>query len=236
MEILIKANGINKSFKNRKVLNYIDFSIYSGETIALIGPNGAGKTTLINVLLGILKPEIGNIKMWRKDYKSHIGFQLQTTPFFDGYTSMDNFILFSALYNIKLKKEHVTEILKKLNLNKYTQASKLSGGEQKKLAIALAAIHSPELLILDEPTSGLDPRESRNVRDMIKSFSTKKGMTILFTSHYLEEVEDIASRIIFLYDGKIVADGNKEELLEKYNMDNLEKLYILLTENKEAEL
>lgn len=229
MKSLIKVDHIKKSFKNSNVLTGIDLNIYSGEVVAVVGPNGAGKTTLINIILGIIKPDSGNVSMWRDDYKPYIGVQLQSTPFFEGYNAKDNLLIFSALYNIKINRKEIDKILNKYGLNKNTTAIKLSGGEQKKLALAVATMHNPKLLILDEPTSGLDPRERHNVRNMIRSLS-KKNITVLFTSHDLEEVRDVANRIVILYRGRIIADGNEKELLEKHNTESLEKLYLSLTE------
>ena len=130
--------------------------------------------------------------------------------------------------DIKITDEDINNMLNKYSLNAKTLAIKLSGGEQKKLAIMIATMQNPDLLIFDEPTASLDPRERYNVKNMIKEFA-QNDKTILFTSHDLEEVEDIADRIVFLYKGEILESGSKDELLSKYNFDSLEKLYLHIT-------
>ncbi|WP_302279629.1 ABC transporter ATP-binding protein [Brachyspira pilosicoli] len=227
-EVLISAKNIEKKFNKNIILKDISLDINKGEVIALVGPNGSGKTTLINILLGILKADSGELKINIEDYKKHIGLQLQSTPFFEGYNVKDNILMFSALYDIKMSDEEIESILNKYSLNSKTPAIKLSGGEQKKLAIMIATMQNPDLLIFDEPTSSLDPRERYNIKNMILELA-KNNKTILFTSHDLEEVEDIASKIVFLYKGEILEKGSKEELLKKYNFDSLEKVYLHIT-------
>lgn len=227
-EVLISAKNIEKKFNKNIILKDVSLDINKGEVIALVGPNGSGKTTLINILLGILKADSGELKINIEDYKKHIGLQLQSTPFFEGYNVKDNILMFSALYDIKMSDEEIESILNKYNLNTKTPAIKLSGGEQKKLAIMIATMQNPDLLIFDEPTSSLDPRERYNIKNMILELA-KNNKTILFTSHDLEEVEDIASKIVFLYKGEILEKGSKEELLKKYNFDSLEKVYLHIT-------
>ena len=228
MEILVSARNIEKKFNNNVILKNVNFDINKGEIIALVGPNGSGKTTLINILLGILKADKGELKINIDNYKKHIGVQLQSTPFFEGYSVRDNILMFSALYDIKMSNEEIELITKKYVLNQKTPAIKLSGGEQKKLAIMIATMQNPDLLIFDEPTASLDPRERYNVKNMLLELA-KNNKTILFTSHDLEEVEDLASKIVFLYKGEILESGSKEELLNKYNFDSLEKLYLHIT-------
>lgn len=227
-EVLISAKNIEKKFNKNIILKDVSLDINKGEVIALVGPNGSGKTTLINILLGILKADSGELKINIEDYKKHIGLQLQSTPFFEGYNVKDNILMFSALYDIKMSDEEIESILNKYSLNSKTPAIKLSGGEQKKIAIMIATMQNPDLLIFDEPTSSLDPRERYNIKNMILELA-KNNKTILFTSHDLEEVEDIASKIVFLYKGEILEKGSKEELLKKYNFDSLEKVYLHIT-------
>lgn len=227
-EVLISAKNIEKKFNKNIILKDVSLDINKGEVIALVGPNGSGKTTLINILLGILKADKGELKINIENYKKHIGLQLQSTPFFEGYNVKDNILMFSALYDIKMSDEEIESILNKYNLNPKTPAIKLSGGEQKKLAIMIATMQNHDLLIFDEPTASLDPRERYNIKNMILELA-KNNKTILFTSHDLEEVEDIASKIVFLYKGEILEKGSKEELLKKYNFDSLEKVYLHIT-------
>lgn len=233
---LMEAKGIHKQFHNREVVKGIDVEIRQGEILALIGTNGAGKSTTIGMLLGILQPDAGTITRWREDYKAHIGVQLQSTPFFEGYTTEENLQLFAALYNLRMGKEQIQKKLEECNLQeaRKTLASRLSGGQQKRLAIAVTTLHNPDLIILDEPAAGLDPRARHEVRTMIKRLAQNK-VTVLFSSHDMEEVSRIADRIILMDEGLIVAQGEPESLLQQYHTENLESLYLELTDNTQEE-
>ncbi len=229
---LIEAKGICKQFHNRQVVKGIDLEIRKGEILALIGTNGAGKSTTLAMLLGILQPDSGEILRWRDDYQAHVGVQLQSTPFFEGYTAEENLLLFGALYHVKLDKKQVQNKLEECNLleARKTLASRLSGGQQKRLAIAVTTIHKPDLIVLDEPAAGLDPRARHEIRAMIGQLAENK-VTVLFSSHDMEEVSRIADRIILMHAGRIVAQGQPEALLQQYQAEKLEDLYLELTDN-----
>jgi ABC-2 type transport system ATP-binding protein len=230
--ILIDAKGIHKRFNNRKIVKGVDIEIKQGQITALIGTNGAGKSTTLAILLGILSQDAGTITRWRKDYKAHIGAQLQSTPFFEGYNVEDNLRIFAALYNVKMGNEQLQAKLVEYNLREVrkTLASRLSGGEQKKLAIAVTTLHKPDLIILDEPAAGLDPRARREIRTLIQQLANKQ-VTILFSSHDMEEVSRIADHMIMMHEGIIVAQGNPKTLLHEYNTASLEELYLKLTDS-----
>lgn len=232
---LLEAKGIHKQFHNREVVKGIDLEIRQGEVLALIGTNGAGKSTTLAMLLGILPPDAGTITRWREDYKAHIGVQLQSTPFFEGYSTEENLRIFAALYNVRMDKEQIQTKLEECNLQeaRKTLASRLSGGQQKRLAIAVTTLHNPDLIILDEPAAGLDPRARHEVRTMIERLTENK-VTVLFSSHDMEEVSRIADRIILMHEGLIVAQGEPENLLQQYHIDNLESLYLKLTDNTQV--
>ncbi len=168
--IFMETKSIRKQFHNREVVRGIDVEIKQGEILALIGTNGAGKSTTLAMLLGILQPDAGTITRWREDFRAHIGVQLQSTPFFEGYTAEENLRLFAALYNVKVDKQQIQRKLEECNLQeaRKTLASRLSGGQQKRLAIAVTTLHNPDFIILDEPAAGLDPRARHKVRNMIQ--------------------------------------------------------------------
>ncbi|MDF2871141.1 MAG: transporter ATP-binding protein [Anaerocolumna sp.] len=233
--ILMEAKDIRKQYHNREVVKGIDLEINQGEILALIGTNGAGKSTTLAMLLGILQPDGGTITRWRDDFRAHIGVQLQATPFFEGYTAEENLRLFAALYNIKLTKEQLQEKLEECNLleARKTLASRLSGGQQKRLAIAVTTLHNPDFIVLDEPAAGLDPRARQEIRKMIQRLADKK-VTILFSSHDMEEVSRLADRIILMHEGQIIAQGQEASLLQQYHSENLESLYLELTDNTQT--
>jgi ABC-2 type transport system ATP-binding protein len=228
---LIQVNKLQKSFKGREVVKGISFKISQGEIVALIGTNGAGKSTTLAMLLGMLKPDSGSITTWRADFHKHVGTQLQSTPFFEGYTVEENLALFAALYQVKLSKEDIRNKLELCNLleARKTPAIALSGGQQKRLAIAVTTLHNPELIVLDEPAAGLDPRARHDIRALIRDLAANQS-TVIFSSHDMEEVTRIADRVILMHEGRIVAEGVPQELVEQYNVDHLEALYLQLTE------
>ena len=205
----------------------IDIEVFQGEVLGLIGTNGAGKSTTMVMLLGILKPDGGQLAYWRSDFKNHIGVQLQSTPFFEGYSAAENIALFGALYKRKFSKKEIVKILElcKLEDSGRTIANKLSIGQQKRLSICLATVNNPQLIVLDEPTAGLDPIRRQEVRQLIKQLANK-DTTIIFSSHDMEEVSKLANRIILLDEGKVILNDSPKGLLEKYKCANLEELYL----------
>lgn len=229
---LITAKGLCKSFRGREVVKGLDLEIKEGEVVALIGPNGAGKSTTLSMLLGIQKPDNGSVTFWREDYRGHIGVQLQSTPFFEGYTAAENLQLFGALYHTFLSKEQIEEKLASCKLEKAGRipAVKLSIGQQKRLAIAVTTVHHPDLVILDEPAAGLDPRARHDIRGMIGALKAQ-GRAVLFTSHDMEEVERTADRVIFMKDGRIAAQGTAEELKADNKAQSLDALYLAWTDD-----
>ncbi|MBP1905039.1 ABC-2 type transport system ATP-binding protein [Paenibacillus turicensis] len=228
---LIQVNKLYKSFKGREVVKGISFTIKQGEVVALIGTNGAGKSTTLALLLGIIQPDSGSITTWRENFQAYVGVQLQSTPFFEGYTAEENLALFAAMYHVKLSKEDIRNTLELCNLleARKTPAIALSGGQQKRLAIAVTTLHNPELIVLDEPAAGLDPRARHEIRALIRDLASNQS-TVIFSSHDMEEVARIADRIILMHEGKIVAEGEPHVLVEQYNVDHLEALYLQLTE------
>lgn len=227
----IKASGLIKSYGQRRVVNQLNLTVYQGEVLAVIGPNGAGKSTTLDLLLGLRQPDDGNVEYWCGEPRHHIGVQLQTTPFFAGFTALENMRMFAAFYGKRMKKEEIVNMLVRVGLGDCvnTDASKLSGGQQKRLSIAMALTHGPRLVFLDEPTAALDPRARREVRELMMSLAND-GTSIVFTSHDMEEVHKMASRIVMIQKGEVIAEGTPEDLLVKYQAESLENLYIQLTE------
>lgn len=228
---LVKAEGLVKRYGSRTVVDGVGMQVAAGEVLAVIGPNGAGKSTTLDMILGLKQPEEGSIAYWCKDYRSQVGVQLQDTPFFPGLTVMGNLKLFAAFYRKPLPREMGLELLRLAGLLEIetVEASRLSGGQQKRLAIALALVHEPKLLFLDEPTAALDPRARREIHELIRELSGK-GTAVVFTSHDMEEVGKLAHRILLIDKGKLLAEGSLEQLRHRYPYDTLEELYLAKTE------
>ncbi|XID95642.1 ABC transporter ATP-binding protein [Paenibacillaceae bacterium WGS1546] len=231
METMIQAQGLVKKYGSRTVVNGLDLTVGQGEVLAVIGPNGAGKSTTLDMLLGLKKADAGTVRFWRESPNRHIGVQLQSTPFFPGFTALENIRMFAAFYGLRLADAELLGHLRRCGLEEAakTDAARLSGGQQKRLAIAMTLIHEPQLVFLDEPTAALDPRARRDVRGLIRSLAAS-GTSVVFTSHDMEEVHKLASRIVLICEGRIEAAGTADELLAEYGLASLEEVYLHLTE------
>lgn len=233
--VLLRATGLIKRYGSRHVVNGIDLEVREKEVVAVIGPNGAGKSTTLDLILGLKRKDAGSVSYWREDYKAQVGVQLQTTPFFPKLSALDNLKLFAAFQKRKLSVEEGVRILELCGLREVarTEAARLSGGQQKRLAIALALVHNPKLLFLDEPTAALDPRARREIRELIRRLA-ESGSSVVFTSHDMEEVGKLADRIVLIRGGRVVAQGSPEDLLRRHAAANMEELYLKLTGEEET--
>ncbi|WP_370874962.1 ABC transporter ATP-binding protein [Cytobacillus purgationiresistens] len=213
----------------------MDIAIRQQEILAIIGPNGAGKTTALELLLGLQTADSGKVHYWSDDYKKHLGVQLQSVPFFPGLSAIENLKLFAAFYKQVIATNEALAMLNKCGLrdSAYTEAGKLSGGQQKRLAIAAALAHQPELLVLDEPSAALDPRARQDIHQLIQLLHNE-GNTVVFTSHDMDEVQRLAHRIIMVVQGDIVAQGTPEELCREHRVASLEHLYLKLSAKEET--
>lgn len=233
--IYIQAKQVQKKYGSRKVVKGINLEIQQNEIVAVIGPNGAGKSTMLEMMVGLRKADRGKVSYWSQNYKSQIGVQLQSVPFFPGLSAQENLKLFAAFYKKALSVSQSQEILKKCGLQECsnTEASKLSGGQQKRLAIAASIVHQPELLFLDEPTAALDPRSRIEIHQLIKNLFDE-GKTVVFTSHDMDEVFKLATRVVMIDQGEIIAEGNPALLCEEHHVKDLENLYLKLTRFQEG--
>lgn len=230
MQDFIQASGLVKKYGERCVVSNLDLTIREGEVLAVIGPNGAGKSTTLDLLLGLRRPDEGSIRYWTSNPHQQMGVQLQATPFFPGLNALENMRMFAAFYTVKLTDRQIEEYLARCGLEAVarTDAARLSGGQQKRLAIAMTLAHDPKLLFLDEPTAALDPRARREVRELIRSLADA-GTSVVFTSHDMEEVHKLATRIVVISQGRLIAEGSPEALMAQSDCENLEELYLCLT-------
>lgn len=229
-KILIDASGLKKQYSTRTVVNGVSVHVSEKEILSIIGPNGAGKSTTIEMMLGLRKQDEGNVSYWCEDYRKAVGVQLQATPFFQGLTAYENLKLFAAFYKRKLSKQAAMELLEICGLGSVvkTEASKLSGGQQKRLAVAVALVHEPSVVFLDEPTAALDPRSRREIHQLIIDLY-QRGTTVVFTSHDMDEVAKLSHRVIMIDNGTVIAEGSAHELCQQHEVLNLEELYLKLT-------
>lgn len=220
---IIEVKNITKRFNDKLALDNISFNIEKGEIFGLIGPNGAGKSTLINIMTNLVLPNngyiyIGGMDLNKKpvEVKSMIGLVPQELAIIEHLTPYDNLEYFGALYGLKgkLLKERVNEALEISGLTdvKRKKVKKLSGGMKRRLNIVIAMLHHPSVLILDEPTVGVDAQSRNYIFSILKKLSIEQNTTIVYTSHYMEEVEHLCSKIFIIDEGREVAFGDKNYL------------------------
>ena len=233
-QTVVKIENLVKRYKELIALDHFDLEIYKGEVFGLLGPNGSGKTTTINCLLSLLDFDKGNIEIFGEkmtptsyDLKKRIGIISQNVAVYDELTVYENIDYFCGLYidDKATRKKYVEDAIKFVGLEDFTKfrPKKLSGGLLRRLNIACGIAHKPELIILDEPTVAVDPQSRNKILEGIVDLN-KAGATIIYTSHYMEEVEQICTRILIMDKGRKIAIGTKDEL--KKMIKNTETVFI----------
>lgn len=221
---IIEVKNLTKRYKELKAVDDLSFEVYEGEILGLLGPNGSGKSTTINCLLSLLNYSNGNIKIFGKemkpdsyDLKAKIGVVFQEVSVFDELTVYENIDYFCGLYisDKETRKKYIEDAINLVGLEDFKKfyPKKLSGGLLRRLNIACGIAHKPKLIFLDEPTVAVDPQSRNNILDGIKKLRDD-GATIVYTTHYMEEVEILCDRVIILDKGKILAAGTTDELKE----------------------
>ena len=227
MKKVIEVLNLTKEYKTKKAIDDLSFNVYEGEILGLLGPNGSGKSTTINCLLSLLKYN-GIIKIFGEEMspsayelKSKMGVIFQDVAVFNELNVYDNINYFCGLYikDKNIRKKYVDDAIKLVGLTEYKKylPKQLSGGLLRRLNIACGIAHKPKLIFLDEPTVAVDPQSRNNILEQIKKLRDD-GATIVYTTHYMEEVEMLCDRIIILDKGKIIAQGTSDELKKKANI------------------
>ena len=243
MATIIEVNNLTKKFNGLTAVDNISFSVKRGELFAFLGPNGAGKTTTIKMLTTILRPTHGKIVLNGFDPATHpsevrrsFGIVFQDQSLDDELTAFENMEFHGVLYGItkRIRRERIEKLLKIVELwqRRGEQVKKFSGGMKRRLEIARGLLHHPKILFLDEPTLGLDPQTRNHIWSYIRQLNQEEGITIFFTTHYMEEAEKVAQRIAIIDHGEIIAEGSSQELKEKTKTSSLEEAFIYLTGHK----
>ena len=228
MKTIISVKGLKKNYGNFEAVKGISFDVYEGEIFGLLGPNGAGKSTTLEIIETLRDKTSGevivdglNLDKNPNEIKKIIGVQLQTSGFYPGLTLVELIHLFGGLYNQLVEP---MELLKLVNLadkakNKYKE---MSGGQKQRFSIATTLINKPKIIFLDEPTTGLDPQARRNLWDLIKDIRAK-GTTVIITTHYMDEAEQLCDRIAIMDEGKIISLDSPDKMIDDLVASGFEK-------------
>jgi ABC-2 type transport system ATP-binding protein len=232
---VLQVTNLSKRFGDFTAVDDISFAIKPGEILGLLGPNGAGKTTTIHMLLGLITPTSGSICMFGLDLATQREQILQQVNFSSTYISLplaltveENLRVVARLYGMSEIARRVDEVVKKLEMEEFRHkvTRKLSSGQMTRLTLAKAFLTEPKILFLDEPTASLDPDIAHKIRALLKEEQRSAGLSILYTSHNMREMEEMSDRIIFLQRGKIVAEGTAQEIVTRFGEADLEEVFL----------
>ena len=221
--MLVEVNHLTKRFGNFTAVDDVSFGIEPGEIIGMLGPNGAGKTTTIHMILGLITPSAGEVRIFGHDIQTHREEILQAINFTSPYvafpyrlTVLENLLVFARLYNVPRRREKIDALLETFGITdlRNKPVARLSSGENTRVGLAKAMLNDPRLLLLDEPTAYLDPEIAWQVKEMMMRVQREQGTTILYTSHNMAEVEQMCSRIVFLNHGRVIAQGSPIEITQ----------------------
>jgi ABC-2 type transport system ATP-binding protein len=232
---VIEVSHLTKSFDGTVAVNDVSFSVEEGEILGLLGPNGAGKTTLIQMMLGLVTPTAGEIRILGLDLKTDDEAILSQVNFSSTYVSLptsltirENLTVFSRLYGVRNPEARIDSLLEIFEIKrlKNSLTRNLSSGQLTRLSLIKSLLNDPKILFLDEPTASLDPDIADKTRTLLKSIRDQNRLTLLYTSHNMKEMEEISDRIVFLHQGKILATGTPSEILDLFREKNLEDVFL----------
>jgi len=235
MNKVIQAEGLTKLYGELAAVDHVSFEVAPGSTCGLLGGNGAGKTTTIAMLLGLLLPSAGSIRVLGEDILDHryrvLGRMNFSSPYVDlphRLTVQENLSVYARLYGVRERKQHIRHLAEDLDIAAFLKRSygSLSAGQKTRVALAKALLNDPALLLLDEPTASLDPDTADRIRGYLNAYKARTGATILLASHNMLEVERLCSDVIMMRAGKIVDRGTPRELLARYGQQNLEEVFL----------
>lgn len=238
---VIEVDNLSKRYGEVLAVDGVSFSVAPGETVGLLGGNGAGKTTTIAMLLGLLLPTSGSIRMLGFDMAKERFAALARMNFSSPYVSLPNRLtvaqnlrVYGHLYGVRGLERRINELSEELEMGEFLRrpAGQLSAGQKTRVALAKALINRPEVLLLDEPTASLDPDMGDYVRTWLERYRAQSGCTILLASHNMAEVERLCSAVLMLKNGRIVDRGSPAELLDRYRRDDMEEVFLDIARNR----
>ncbi|MCC6502744.1 MAG: ABC transporter ATP-binding protein [Deltaproteobacteria bacterium] len=236
MNRIVEVSGLTKVFDNHKTaVDAISFEMFEGEILGLIGPNGAGKTTTLQMLLGLTTPTSGKVRIFGLDIDTDREEILSQVNFSSSYISLpysltveENLTVFSRLYSVKNYKDRIAELLRIFEIEdiRRTPTRRLSSGQITRVCLCKALLNSPRVLFLDEPTASLDPDIADKTRRLLKQIRGEHGLSILYTSHNMKEMEEMCDRVIFMDRGRIIAMGAPESVMREWKGKDLEEVFL----------
>ncbi|MGD0249738.1 MAG: ABC transporter ATP-binding protein [Thermoplasmata archaeon] len=240
--LALEANGVSKSYGPVRALSGVSFSVPGGQIVGLLGPNGAGKSTMMKSILGLVRPEAGEIRLFGKPVgadpvsaKRQVGYVPESPSLYEFLTGAEYLDFVADMYGLdrSVRKERIQQFLAGLELAGHENAliSGYSQGMKQKVALIAALAHRPRLLILDEPLNGLDPRSARVAKDLLRNLASHEGVGVLFSTHVLEIAEAICDRVVILNRGEVVASGTVAALRDRAGLagSGLEEVFLTLT-------
>ncbi len=234
-DAIVQVEHLRKEFSGTVAVADVSFNVRKGEIVGLLGANGAGKTTTIQILLGLTTPTSGSVRVFGKDLERHRCEILQRCNFCSAYTALpsnlkvrENLRVSGGLYGVPdlfRKMDALLSLFEIAHLkNKVT--GQLSSGESTRVNLCKALLNDPELLMLDEPTASLDPNIADKVRKLLRKIQREQGITMIYTSHNMRDVEEVCDRVLFLHKGLIIAEGTPQEVITQFNHKTLEEVFI----------
>jgi len=232
---VLSVSGLRRLYGDTVAVDGVSFEVGRGEIVGLLGPNGAGKTTTIHMILGVLEPTSGTIRIEGADIATHRARALERTNFAAVYAQLpgnltvdQNLRVFGLMYGVERLPERIGELLDQFELKdlRRVKCGVLSSGEQTRVCLVKAMLNRPRLLLLDEPTASLDPAAARDIRATIRGFVSRDKVGALWTTHNMHEVADVCDRVLFLSRGRILLEGDPKSLPGEHGKETLEELFI----------
>jgi ABC-2 type transport system ATP-binding protein len=237
---ITEVDRLTKRFGSLTALDALNFKVCRGDIFGLLGPNGAGKTTAIHCMLGLITPTSGSIRIMgldvahnRRKILARVNFSSAYTALPSNLTVRENLVVFARLYGLKSAREKIDSLLELFEIEETRErlTGSLSSGQLTRLNLCKAFLNDPEILFLDEPTASLDPDIAAKVRERLQELQRQRGLTMIYTSHNMQEVEQICDRVIFLARGRVVMQGSPADIIKQSRSRSLEDLFIAIARN-----
>lgn len=241
---VLSVTNLRRTFGDAEAVKDLSFHIDRGEVVGLLGANGAGKTTAMSMILGLMAPTAGEIRIFGQDPLTHRIAILKRCGFASTYTDLpsnllvwQNLLVFAKIYGVKDAKERVREVLELFEIGHLRDrvTGHLSAGESTRLHLCKAMLHRPELLLLDEPTASLDPDFADKVRTILRRVQREQQIAILYTSHNMKDIEEVCDRVIFMHKGRVVTEGTPADVVSRFQAGSMENVFIRIVRGGEIE-